>query len=101
MSSETNKQTPEGTREDRREAFIEALGVFDSNLHSALGVSVGLTRFFKIMRRDDGSWLAMLGTVNREGEPIIFFGNADQLMQAWQRVGLAMAADEWRVDRYA
>ncbi len=99
----TPKKPPESraTREAKREAFIVALKAFDSNLGGALGDSTYLCRFFKITRREDGSWLAMLGSQDDEGNPIIFFGNARTLMKAWQSLGRSMAADEWREDRFA
>ena len=88
-------------KRDKRDAFCEGINEFDSNLGAALGHETRWTRFFKVLRRKDGSWLAILGTLNEDQEPIVFFGNGDSLMKAWQNCGRAMAADEWREDRYA
>ena len=101
MSSTEASKSYANPKEERRELFIEALLAFDSNIGGALGNETRWTRFFKVMRRDDGSWLAMLGSKDEEGSPIIYFGNGQTLMKAWQSLGQSMGADEWREDRFA
>lgn len=88
-------------RREREDLLVQALKEFNSNLGAALGDTTGYTRFFKVMRRDDGSWLAMLGGWDSEGAPIVAFGSGKSLMGAVGTLGRAMAADEWRDDKYA
>ncbi len=101
MDPEASRTAAELTREERRDRFIEAIVEFDSNLGSAIGNETRWTRFFKVMRRKDGSWMAMLGTKDEDQTPIIAFGNADTLMKSVQNLGRSMAAGEWREDRFA
>lgn len=101
MSSDTIGGLNLTPKEVKRKRFIEAIVEFNSNLGGALGNETRWTRFFKVMRRDDGSWLAMLGTLNEEQQPIIYFGNGVSLMSAWQALGGSLEADAWREDRFA
>lgn len=85
----------------RHDALVKAFMAFSSNLGAALGNETRWTRFFKVMRREDGSWLAIIGSLDEEGEPIVAFGNGKSLLHAMDSLGRTMAADEWREDRLA
>lgn len=85
----------------REENLTAALITFNSNVGAALGNEVRWTRFFKVLRREDGSWLALMGSHDEAGEPIVAFGNGKRLLQAVANLGRTMAADEWREDTYA
>jgi len=85
---------------DRLDAFVEAIVAFDSNLGKHLGTEVRWTHTFKVQLREDGSWLALLGAWNEEGEPIIAFGNGSSLLEAWSSLGKSLAANAWRADRF-
>lgn len=87
--------------QDRRDALVKALLAFDSNLGAALGNETRWTRFFKVMRRSDGTWLAILGSLDEDQEPIVAFGNGKSLLRAMGNLGKSMAANDWREDRYA
>lgn len=89
------------TRQERQDVFVEALVAFDSNIGSCLGHTTGYTRFFKVMRRNDGSWLAMMGALDEDAQPCIAFGNGKSLLDAWSNLGRSLAAGEWREDKYA
>lgn len=88
-------------RKKREDELVVALKQFDTNVGAALGDTTGYTRFFKVLRREDGSWLAMIGGWDEEGAPVIAFGNGKSLLGAVGILGRALAADEWREDRYA
>ena len=85
----------------RVDNLCEHLIEFNSNIGSAIGNETRFTRFFKVMRRDDGTWLAMMGSQDEFGEPIVCFGNARTLLGAVDVLGRNMAADNWREDAYA
>lgn len=100
MTDDKGLLKPSASR-DRQDKLIKALSEFSSNLGAALGNETRWTRLFKVYRRADGSWLAMLGSLDEDNLPIICFGNGGSLMAAWESLGKSMAANQWRVDRYA
>lgn len=101
MSSDDKGLFVPDAQRDREDAFVKALYAFNSNLGLHLGSETRWTRFFKVMRRDDGSWIAILGSLSEEQEPIVCFGNGNSLLKAVDSLGRSVAGEEWREDKYA
>ena len=101
MAKKGSTAVPKTALDQRHDAFVVALKAFDSNLGGALGDEVGYTRFFKLLWREDRSWLAIIGGWDEEGAPVVCFGNGKTLLHAMGNLGRSMAADEWREDKYA
>lgn len=94
-------EVPPTESELREEAWHAGIQGISSNLVPHLVNSVHATRFFKIMRREDNSWLAVLGSSDDERLPVVAFGNGGTITEALYRLGKTLAAEDWRDDKFA
>lgn len=85
---------------EREHAFIKALSDYSSNLYRSLIKDTLYTSYLKLLKRDDDTWLALLGVWTNEGLPVVFFGNGRTVMDALQSLTGAMASNKHRADKY-
>ena len=80
------------------EAAIQRLS---SNLYGLLVKEPYLCRFFKVLHREEHSWLAIIGSYDEDDQPIVCFGNGASYAAAVYSLGRSMSAGQWREDKYA
>lgn len=85
---------------ERENDFVRALSNYSSNLYKALVKDTLYTSYLKVLKKDDGSWLAILGVWDKKGLPLVYFGNGSTYMDALRSLAGAMAANQHRADKY-
>lgn len=96
----TAKEEREWARTVDHMRFQDQMKVWNSNIYALLVSQADDTRFLKILSRDDGTWLAMAGSYDEEGGPIVAYGNGETTLMALKSLGRSLAGNHWRVDKY-
>lgn len=96
------KRKSKGWKQSTREVeFVAALKTYSSNLYNALIVADDYTGYLKLIHREDGSWLALLGVWDNFGLPQVCFGNGATMMDALRSLTGSMSGNKWKDDKYA
>lgn len=101
MGYEKKRKAKGWKRSVRAHEFLLAFRTYSSNIYSALFKDTDYTGYLKLLHREDGSWIAMMGVWTNEGLPVVCFGNGNTAIDALESLSRGMASNAWKADKYA
>ncbi len=83
------------------ENLEQAIQHFSSNLYALLIKNPEAVRFLRVVQRAPWDWFAVLAAWDKDGLPIVCFGNGVSYASALWSLGKSLAGHKWTGDKYA